>query len=215
MVVSGTCRNELWVSEAISGTEGAAELIAVLDRDYVMSEGGQWSEAGYTVPSNSIFWTDLFGNVAKLPKGVKVIRIQGGWGVYRNSVPYIVPRPNGGGRYMRICESNLVATVSAPVSATVTPSTVMITHTCVSRIEMGVIVGKADFTKEYNSFFEGRGFAFGGSVQPGGKVPVGSFFLGTFSSIPTGVADLKGGFLWEVTKEIVAPNGGRWMRICK
>lgn len=96
------CREETWLNNAVGATNDVAALISVLDRDFDIAQGGQWSEPGYTVPANSVFWTDLFGN--KLPDGVKKIRTQGGWGVYQTSVDYIVPSDNGGGRFMRLCK---------------------------------------------------------------------------------------------------------------
>lgn len=97
-----TCRNQTWLDNAISASNDVSSLISQLDRDFRLSEGGQWSQPGYTVPESSVFWTDLFQN--KLPEGVTKIRTQGGWGVYKTSVDYVIPADNGGGRFMRLCK---------------------------------------------------------------------------------------------------------------
>ena len=97
------CRNLVWWEEALDDTDDIASLISLLDRDFKAEEGGQWSEAGFTVPNQSVFWTDLLENVTSLPIGVSTIRVQGGWGVYFASAEYTVPAPNGGGRWMALC----------------------------------------------------------------------------------------------------------------
>jgi len=79
-----------------------ASLIAVLDRDFSLTDGGQWSEGGYAVPAGSVFWTDL-GPGYELPEYVARVRTQGNWGVYRTVKDFTVPSGNPGGRYTRIC----------------------------------------------------------------------------------------------------------------
>lgn len=97
------CRSLTWWQEALTDTKDIATLITVLNHDFQLETGGQWSEPGYTVRENSVFWTNLFENVASLPTGVRPIRVEGGWGVYFTTVEYEIPTPNGGGRWMRLC----------------------------------------------------------------------------------------------------------------
>lgn len=212
-VVSGTvgiasCRHELWLSEAISDTVGVSELVAVLDRDFVPGEGGQWSEAGFTVLAGSIFWTDLFQNVSNLLTGVQVVRVQGGWGVYRTSVQYIVPKPNGGGRFMQICEWQTAPVVSTatPVPTTVppvtTPSVTPATSTCISGLEVNTITNASDPGKEYDRFFEGKGYIYGKSFRPGETVDAG-WLVHANAAV----------FVTKVQQKL--DNGGRGMPICK
>ncbi len=99
-----SCRNRTWLDNAIDATNDVPSLISQLDRDFVLEEGGQWSQPGFTVPAGSVFWTDLFDNAKALPDGVEKVRTQGGWGVYKTSVDYVVPEDNGGGRFMRLCK---------------------------------------------------------------------------------------------------------------
>lgn len=103
-VTATTCRSTIWWNEALSSTADVASLVAVLDRDFTLTDGGQWSEPGYAVPADSVFWTDLFQNTTNLPANVEPVRTQGGWGVYFTQVEYVVPPPNGGGRWMRLCQ---------------------------------------------------------------------------------------------------------------
>lgn len=102
VVVPSSCRPQTWVDNAVSATTDTAALIAVVDRDFELADGGQWSEPGFVVPAGSIFWTDLFQN--KLPDGVTKIRTQGGWGVYKTNIDYVIPQDNGGGRFTLICK---------------------------------------------------------------------------------------------------------------
>lgn len=98
------CREGNWLENAKSATTDVAALVSLLDRDFTLDQGGQWSEPGFTVPAGSVFWTDLFDNAKALPKGVAPVRTQGGWGVYVTSVDYVVPADNGGGRFLRLCK---------------------------------------------------------------------------------------------------------------
>lgn len=98
------CREVSWFENAKSATLDVASLTSQLDRDFVLDQGGQWSQPGYTIPAGSVFWTDLFDNADALPNGVESVRTQGGWGVYYTSVNYVIPEDNGGGRFMRLCK---------------------------------------------------------------------------------------------------------------
>lgn len=101
---ASACRKGNWLENAKAATTDVAALVSLLDRDFSLDQGGQWSEPGFTVPAGSVFWTDLFDNAKALPKGVAPVRTQGGWGVYVTSVDYVVPADNGGGRFLRLCK---------------------------------------------------------------------------------------------------------------
>jgi hypothetical protein len=224
IVKMSTCRHVEWLQGAINGTVGVSELVAVVDRDYMESDGAQWSEPGFTVPEGTVFWTDLFSNA--LPEGVRVVRTQGGWGVYVTSVAYIVPKPNGGGRFTRICEgigdiikvssSTSVAPSSPVASASPAPAANKPQPTCVGESDVTAFAAAADPVASFDSFYEKTGYQYGKALVANDKIPVG-LFLGTFQmeKIPAGVTDLSKGTLWRVSQEAIAPKGGRWMPICK
>lgn len=193
-----TCRHIEWLQGAVNGTVGTSELVAVVDRDYMESDGAQWSEPGFTVPSGTIFWTDLFGSVNSLPAGVKGLRIQGGWGVYSTVVDYIVPKPNGGGRFTRICESvsDIKVSVSPVASANTAP--VVTKPICVTPTEVGTIGSNG---KAYDDFFEKSGWQYGKTFQNGDVALAGWLLHANSRVYKTNVAEKL-------------PEGGRGMPIC-
>jgi len=193
------CRHLLWVTEAISNTANTAELVAVLERDFVESEGGQWSEAGYTVPAGTVFWTDLFDNAKALPAGVKIVRNQGGWGVYSASTKYVISKPNGGGRFMRICEGVADISVTAPVAQETPQASTK--PVCITDTEVGTITGNADPGKEYDRFYEGKGYQYGKSFQNGDTAPVGWLLHAN-------------GRVYKTSVDEKLPEGGRGMPVC-
>ncbi|OGV96993.1 hypothetical protein A2W24_02620 [Microgenomates group bacterium RBG_16_45_19] len=195
----------------VNSTKTVSELLSELDRDFNLNSkiGGAWTQEmvestnGFTVPAGSAFWTDLFDNIKTLPAGVKAVRTQGGWGIYTTTVAYKILLPNGGGRFANICggETPKVTTQSG----------------CASMATMSGI-GSASDPVAFNAFFESTGYAYGMPIAEGGKVPAGYYFLGTFPStaIPSGVTMVgSSGFVWFVTAEVVAPNGGRAVKACQ
>jgi len=218
-VVTPTCRHIEWFTDAREGalntTTDVAGLLAKLDRDFQLAEGGQWSNAGFTVPANTVFWTDLLNH--ELPSQVERIRTQGNWGIYKTSAGYTVPSPNGGGRFLQVCED--VASLPAQTVEVVTdaPSAKPADKpvACITDEEVSVILKATDPVVAYNTFFEGKGYQFGKGLNPGDKINAG-FYLGTFpvDNIPATVINLANGFLWQVNAETTV-QGGRWMSTCK
>lgn len=208
-VVEETCVTTDWFNKQVESTNTVSELLSEVDRQFNLNQkiGGAWTQEmaesanGFTVPANSTFWTDLFENVSELPEGVSVVRTQGGWGIYRTSVAYRIPLPNGGGRYANLCGV-----------ASELPNTA-----CLSEEDLNNITGSQEPVEKFNDYFESAGFAYGDSVEEGDEVPAGVIFLGTFpeSSIPAGVINLADGFIWEVSQPVTAPNGGRYITACR
>jgi len=197
---STACRHTEWfngANAALNTTTDVAGLLAKLDRDYVLAEGGQWSNGGFTVPAGSVFWTDLLKS--NLPTYVSRIRTEGNWGVYATARDYTIPSPNGGGRFVRICESvvgiPVQKTAPTPVSATAK------LPTCVTSIEVGIITSAENPGKEYDSFFEGKGYLYGKAFKPGETANAG-WLLHANAAVFT-------------TTEPIKLEGGRGMPICK
>lgn len=209
IVATSTCRHVEWLQNAINGTTDTSELLAVIDRDFVASEGGEWSEPGYTVRAGSVFWTDLLKSTP--PAYVTRIRTEGNWGAYATAQDYVIPGPNGGGRHMKMCEG-----VAGIKSMPVAPAAPTVKPTCINPTEITTIVNATDPVASFNSFYEKAGYQYGKSIAAGEKIQPG-LFLGTFpkDKIPTGIKDVAKGYIWEVGQEVVSVNGGRWMRSCK
>ena len=90
-----------WFTQALTDTRDVASLLAVADRDFKdMKSVASWSQPGFVVPAGSIFWTDLLTN--PVPEYVSRIRTQGNWGFYYTAKDYVVPDPNGGGRFVKM-----------------------------------------------------------------------------------------------------------------
>jgi hypothetical protein len=199
----------------IGNTDTVSELITQLNKAWEINPevvGGAWTEeqaiAGYTVPAGSIFWTDLYENVNALPAGVTVIRTDGGWGVFKTTVAYRVPLPNGGGRYASIDGRMTEVTTLSIAEATA--------NACIDQPDLDKIANADDPIKAYNDYFEAKGYGFGKSLGNGETAPKGSIFLGTFpeNAVPTTVHEIAGGYIWAVNENTVAPNGGRYMVFC-
>lgn len=216
-VVSGTlslvnpsCRSLLWMREALNDTNDVASLISVLDRDFSLSDGGQWSEPGYRVPGQSVLWTDLFQNVSSLPTGVYSVRVQGGWGVYYTTQGHSIPSPNGGGRWMRLCESLLTRPMKTeiPIAST----------TCEIPETAGMSATAAIETM--NDWFENTGYQWGDSFSEGNTLPAGSYFwtdLGESYTLPDHIKAIAAEGNWGVfvtTQEFVPLSSGRYVN-CK
>jgi len=216
-----SCRHIEWFTDANEGalktTTDVAGLLAKLDRDFQHADGGQWSNAGFTVPANTVFWTDLLNQ--ELPLQVRRIRTQGNWGIYTASAEYLVPSPNGGGRFLRVCEgvAALPAQANKVPAAVTTVTSADKVAACITADEVSGILKATDPVVAYNAYFEGKGYRFGKNLGPGEKVRAG-FYLGTFpkDSIPSTVTSLDKatGFLWQVDAETQV-QGGRWMKSCK
>ncbi len=208
------CRSALWMKKAIENTEGVSELISVLDRDFKLSEGGQWSEEGYAIEPGSVFWTDIFHNISSLPDGVVSIRREeGGWGVFlitHTSRRYEVPAPNGGGRWMRLCTSLVVeAEAVAPPAETDTGAD------CV----FPVLAGKtaAEAVNAMDQWYDSIGYQFGSAFSAGDTIPPESIFwtdMGEGFSVPAHVNCLKCSGNWGVfqttAQAFQPPSGGRF-----
>lgn len=98
---SSPCVVEDYVETVVMRGKTPAEAIAGLDHFFEMTNGsfgGQWSEPGFKIPARSVFWTDLFDSAQPEP-----IKVQGGWGVFYAPEEFVVPSPNGGGRYLLVC----------------------------------------------------------------------------------------------------------------
>jgi len=214
-VTSNACRHLEWLQNAISGTTDVSELLAVLDRDFAMDEGGQWSESGYTVRANNLFWTDL--TRSNPPDYVIRVRTQGNWGVYAATRDFVIPGPNGGGRHMRICEGvgDLSLKGKSPAIAITTPTAKPVPTDCITDAQIEAITSDADPVAKYNSFFEMEGYKYGKGLAEGDKIGTG-FYLGTFPAdkIPSTAVNMANGFIWRFTGETVV-YGGRWMATCK
>lgn len=188
------CRSETWFNEALAATNDIAALIAVLDRDFRLDEGGQWSQPGYNVPAGSVFWTDLFGNRWSLPAGVTAVRTQGGWGVYKSSVSYTMPAPNGGGRWMRIC--------SPTVTCGIPDLSGLNTTTAINAMDQ---------------WFEKEGYKRGGTFNSGDTLSRNTVFWTNLGDgpLPASVARLNTEGNWgifQVTTTYTATTAGRYVR---
>jgi hypothetical protein len=95
------CLKPEYLQEMIDNTRTVRELINAMDEEYYASRGGDWSGERITIPAQSVFWCDL--RTSDLPAGVKVIRAQGGWGVFLTDEELTIPSPNQGGRWQRLC----------------------------------------------------------------------------------------------------------------
>jgi len=216
-VAGKACRHIEWFTDAHEGalntTTDVAGLLAKLDRDFQLVEGGQWSNAGYTVPANTVFWTDLLNH--ELPPQVERIRTQGNWGVYKTSAGYTVPSPNGGGRFLQVCEDTVALLAQVDKASIVTVKPADKTAVCITADEVSGILKATDPVVAYNAFFEGKGYQFGKGLNPGDKIGAG-FYHGTFpqDAVPSTVTNLANGFLWRVNAETVV-QGGRVMTECK
>lgn len=206
------CRENLWFNEALRDTQDVATLIAALDRDFTLNDGGEWSEPGYTVPAGSVFWTDLFENRSSLPAGVSAVRTQGGWGVYYTSVGYIVPVPNGGGRWMRLCA---VFTTEAPEAVPPEETTSEAAPACQLPNLEDLTVAQAINTMDL--WFEEEGYQFGSEFAIGDTLPSGATFwtnLGEGYVTPSHITPIRAEGNWGVfmtTQTFEAPSGGRYV----
>jgi hypothetical protein len=95
------CLKPQHLHEMIDNTRTIRELIDAMDEEYYASRGGEWKGERVTIPARSVFWCDL--RTSDLPAGVKAIRAQGGWGVFLTDEEVIIPSPNQGGRWQRLC----------------------------------------------------------------------------------------------------------------
>jgi len=210
-----TCRGNIWLDEAIVETADVAGLIALLDRDFTLSDGGQWSEPGYTVPGGSVFWTDLFENRTNLPAGVSAIRTQGGWGVYYASSDYVVPVPNGGGRWMRLCDPFTTVPVEPPAGEATEPEAAPpVALVCQVPDLTGLTVVQA--IKAMDDWFQEEGYQFGSAFAVGDTLPAGAIFwtnLGEGYIVPSHITPIRAEGNWGVfmtTQAFTAPSGGRY-----
>lgn len=210
-MVAKDCRSLVWWTEAFSDTLDVASLISVLDRDFTLSDGAQWSEPGYAVPMQAVFWTDLFENRSSLPAGTQAVRTQGGWGVYYTSVKYVVPLPNGGGRWMRLCESLTEAEPEQPERVIQVAAAIA---TCNIPELTGMSTSEAVGTM--NQWFEETGYQWGGSFASGDELSSDTIFWTDLGEgiLPSHIIRLATEGNWGVfktTQEFVAPNGGRYV----
>lgn len=214
--LTGLCRPNIWFDEALRDTKDVASLISVLDRDFDLRDGGQWSEPGYTVPARSAFWTDQFDNVNNLPEGVYAVRVQGGWGVYYTSDDYIVPPPNGGGRWMRLCSALQVPKAAVEVAPVVEVApTEPVPAGCTLPDLTGKTVEQAINTMD--QWFEDTAYQWGGTFAKGDTLPAGSYFwtnLGEGFERPECLKELVAEGNWGVfqtSQSFVPPSAGRYV----
>lgn len=196
-ITSSACRHVEWFTGpngALHTTTDVAGLLAKLDRDFLLAEGGEWSNPGFTVPAGSVFWTDLF--LHPVPTGVEGVRLQGGWGVYKTTVAYVIPDPNGGGRFVRVCEG--VGDTKAPVAKPVTSKSPA-KPVCISATEVGAIGADG---KAYDTFFEKTGYQYGKAFENGQSAPAG-WFLHANSRV----------YKTDAGEKLL--EGGRGMPVCK
>lgn len=210
------CRPNIWFDEAFHDTRDVASLISVLDRDFTLDDGGQWSEPGYTVPEVAVFWTDLFDNRSSLPAGVSAIRTQGGWGVYYTSDDYVVPPPNGGGRWMKLCDALQVPKAAVEVAPVVEVApTEPVAVGCVLPNLTGKTVAQA--INAMDQWFEDTAYQWGSGFAVGDKLPAGSVFwtnMGEGFERPECLKELVAEGNWGVfstSQKFTAPSAGRYV----
>lgn len=200
------CRSLVWWDNAINDTGDVASLISLLDRDFKPEDGGQWSEPGYTVPGGSVLWTDLFENRPI----AQAVQTQGGWGVYYTENDLIVPPPNGGGRWMRLCAPLEIVEAEVPPEEQTT--------TCAIPDLNGLTV--ADAINVMDLWFEETGWSIGDSFAVGDLLPSGSVFwtnlgLAENAPLPTGITGInhEGGWgVFQTNAPYGAPSAGRYVQ---
>lgn len=213
-----SCRSQEWLNEVLAAGTDVSALIGQLDRDFRTSDGATWSQPGYSIPANSLVWTDWLPE-GGVPSQVREVRAQGTWGVWYSETSLDVPSPNGGGRYTQLCQG-----VTVPVSASSDPyqtgqqsaapaASNTSTATCITSDKAAEIAGNSDPVTAYNAFFEETGFAFGGNLDAGQAVPIAAFFLGSQPE-PANSATQLGGPTWITSGPSIAKEGGRWMQFC-
>lgn len=209
------CRPNVWMAEAIADTEDVSSLLGVLDRDFTLRDGGEWSEPGYVVPGGSVFWTDLFENRAI----AQCLRCQGGWGIYYAPSDLTMPSPNGGGRWMRLCApftTNEVAEAAPPPGETTEPEAAPpVALACQVPDLTGLTVVQA--IKAMDDWFQEEGYQFGSAFAVGDSLPAGAIFwtnLGEGFVIPSHITPVKVEGNWGVfmtTQTFTTPSGGRYV----
>lgn len=213
--VDESCRTQQWLDEVLAAGSDVSAVLGQLDRDYNMSDSATWSQPGYTVPANTIVWTDWLPENG-IPPGVRAIRVQGTWGAWFSEAALTVPAPNGGGRYTKLCDGVSVgASASADDHQTGQSAAPAASSaaTCLTSDQAGQIAAADDQVQAYNDFFEEVGYSFGGTLGQGQSIPIAAFFLGSQPE-PSNSAAQLGGPTWIVSEPATAPEGGRWMQFC-
>lgn len=212
------CRSQQWVNEVLAAGGDVSAVLGQLDRDYSMNDSATWSQPGYTVPANTIVWTDWLPENG-IPAQVRAIRVQGTWGAWYAVSAFNIPAPNGGGRFTQLCSG-----VTVGASASEDPyqtgnssgqgAVPQDSSICLTVEQAEAIQASTDQVNAYNAYFEETGFAFGATLSPGQSIPAAAFFLG---SQPTPVASSlqMGDSLWVTSQGSVAPDGGRFMSFCE
>jgi len=207
------CRSQQWVNEVLAAGGDVSAVLGQLDRDYSMNDSATWSQPGYTVPANTIVWTDWLPENG-IPSQVRAIRVQGTWGAWYAVSAFNVPAPNGGGRFTQLCNGVEVGASASSDPYQTGNGSVPAVELCLTTEQAAAIAGSSDQVTAYNIFFEDAGFAFGETLTSGQNIPQGSFFLGSQPE-PSNNATQMGGPTWTIQANAKAPEGGRFMRFCE